>query len=486
MPNTKPATLRSTSEVHSRVIGLYLDERSARFWVELARVTELGLDTFQSETRWLINFVTQWNDLIVLTERDLGSLEELWTGNFRQEDEASTPNQGAEVYTLVEFASYMSPTWEIIRELIYLAISKPAFDVLVQTAAFSQKHHGIHALPEIIRPCDHHVLNDAINCLHSGSPSQIFLAAATCSAFALYSLPARQRPDYILPTEDLGFGRIRNSRLRDVVSKFQRIVESTRSKKQPKTHMSARKAAWHNAKPAVRALEERERIFPEYKDVNLIRITESRDDVSLERPHEVDHCPRCRRLSQLTEGATQIREAGRMNFSANGVAIVESMNLRDYEHALHDVCLLTASGFEGVEDRIAMAEIAKDLLRSGNIYHTVRQPIPDYFYSKRSDMLYWKDTVWNLPLPLRPPTADHHRDISKWISELRGESIGRQWPSYHHFRERWNKYQLSMCFLNNGLTWETVTQRIREHELDTVSGVFRIPGDRYDMYKKIR
>lgn len=53
-----------------------------------------------------------------------------------------------------------------------------------------------------------------------------------------------------------------------------------------------------------------------------------------------------------------------MNFSANGVAIVESMNLKNYEHALHDLCLLTASDFEGVEDQIAMAEIAKDLHRS--------------------------------------------------------------------------------------------------------------------------
>ena len=35
-----------------------------------------------------------------------------------------------------------------------------------------------------------------------------------------------------------------------------------------------------------------------------------------------------------------------MNFSANGVAIVESINLKDYEHALHDVCLLAASDFE--------------------------------------------------------------------------------------------------------------------------------------------
>lgn len=115
----------------------------------------------------------------------------------------------------------MSPTWEIVRDLIYLAISKPAFDILVQTAAYSNKHYGIHALPEIIRPCDHRVLNNAINCLHSGSPSQILLAAVICSEFALYSLPGRQRPDYIPPTEDHGFGRMPHARLRDVVSKFQ-------------------------------------------------------------------------------------------------------------------------------------------------------------------------------------------------------------------------------------------------------------------------
>ena len=75
-PNTRLGTLRSISVVHSRIIRLYLNERSARFLVEPTGANG-GSDTSRSEIRFLINFVTQWNDLIVLTERDLTSLEEL-------------------------------------------------------------------------------------------------------------------------------------------------------------------------------------------------------------------------------------------------------------------------------------------------------------------------------------------------------------------------------------------------------------------------
>lgn len=52
-------------------------------------------------------------------------------------------------------------------------------------------------------------------------------------------------------------------------------------------------------------------------------------------------------------------------------------------------------------------------------------------------------------------------------------------------KESWNTYQLSMYFLNKGLTWKTVTQRIGERELGMGSGVFEAPGDRYDIYKQL-
>ena len=477
-PNTRLGTLRSTSVVHSRVIGLYLNERSARFLVELAGANG-GSDTSRSEIRLLINFVTQWNDLIVLTERDLASLEELWTGKIRPEGETSASGQDATFYTLIEFASYISPTWEIVREIIYLAISKAAFDVLVETADYSKKHHGIHALPEIVRPCDDHILSDAINCLRSGSPSQTLLVAVACSAFALYSLPERQRSDHAPPTEDLGFGRIRHSRLRDIVSKVQRTAELAK----PKKGRSVEGKITRKLLVAMRALEERNRIFLKYQDVNLVRITESRDDVSLEQPHEVSHCARCRRLSQATGAATQIREAGHVEFSANGMAIVESLNLNYNTHqAAHDVCLFATDEYKGIDDEKGLAGIIEDLIRTGNIYHTIRHPIPRQCYEHGyTTQVFWRDTIWNLPIPLRPPTDEQRRDILNWVSELRGEHISARREQSDELGHIWNKLQLSFCFLNRGLNWEEATQKADQYHSGNPHSH---SGNRYSMYKE--
>lgn len=84
IPNTKLGTLRSASVVHSRTVGLYLNEQSARSLMELAGAANQNQSTARSEARSLINFVTQWNDSIVLTAGDLAGLEEMWTGPVNQ------------------------------------------------------------------------------------------------------------------------------------------------------------------------------------------------------------------------------------------------------------------------------------------------------------------------------------------------------------------------------------------------------------------
>ena len=468
-PNTKLGTLRSASIVQSRVVGLYLNEESARSLMDLAGTSNQKSNTSQSEARMLINFVTQWNELIVLTERDLARLEESWTGKHPAESKISASGQDATIYTMLKFASYMSLSWEIVREITYLAISKAAFDVLVEYAVYSKKHRGIRALSEIVRPCDDFVLDDAVTCLRSGTPSQILLAAVTCSSFALYSLPERQRPDYTPPTEDLGFGCVRHSRLRAVISKFPKTGELARPKK-------LRFPPGFSAEATQRLIKERDRAVKRCKDINFVRITEQRDDVSQEQPHEVSTCPRCRRLSQSTGAATHIRDAHHSEFSSNGMAIVESLDLKNSAHASHDVCLFAIDECKEIEDQSAIARTIEDLLKSGSLYHTIRHPIPIQLYEQgyRTRVL-WSDTIWNLPLPLRPPTNEQRRDISNWISELRGADLSvRNKPDELEYN--WNNLQLSLHFLNKGSTWEIATQKVNQFQLNARSQPQEYPG----------
>ena len=242
----------------------------------------------------------------------------------------------------------------------------------------------------------------------------------------------------------------------------------------------------------MRALEERDRIFLKYQDVSLVRITESRDDVSLEQPHEVSHCARCRRLSQPTGAATQIREAGHVEFSANGMAIVESLNLNYYKHqAAHDFCLFATDEYKGIADEKALAGIIEDLIRTGNIYHTIRHPIPRHFYERGcSTQVLWRDTIWNLPIPLRPPTDEQRRDILNLVSELRGEHMSARREQSNELAHIWNKLQLLFYFLNRGLNWEEATQKADQYHSGNphlhlgLVNPYLDPGNRYSMYKE--
>lgn len=176
---------------------------------------------------------------------------------------------------------------------MYLAISKTAFGVLVEYAAYIKIHQGIQEFSEIVRACESQVLNDTVTCLRSGSSSQILWNAVTCSSFALHSLPGRQRLGFTPPTQDLGLGRLKHSRFRELMSKFLSIGEFTRQKKRklpPELGDEAKK----------RVIEERDRAFPKCDKISLVRIIENLVDISREQSHEIDICARCRRLSQST------------------------------------------------------------------------------------------------------------------------------------------------------------------------------------------
>jgi hypothetical protein len=97
-----------------------------------------------------------------------------------------------EFYTVIEMRIFMDSSWNLIREMTYLALASEAFDVLVEHANFKLKHPGIQAIRAAGRPCGSRTFIEAMNCLQSGSPSQLVAAAISCTSFALYSIPERK------------------------------------------------------------------------------------------------------------------------------------------------------------------------------------------------------------------------------------------------------------------------------------------------------
>lgn len=83
-----------------------------------------------------------------LQGEDLTSLEEIWTGEMRVEDEASESSRTCSFYALMEFTTFLNGSWDMVREITYLAISKLAFDILVTYANFKRTRDRIERVPE--------------------------------------------------------------------------------------------------------------------------------------------------------------------------------------------------------------------------------------------------------------------------------------------------------------------------------------------------
>lgn len=458
IPELAQVTTRSASMVRFRVVGLCLDERCAVFLKEIANTIEQPSASFRSEARSLINFMTQWSDLIILNFEDLSKLDETWTGKAQPHCKATTSDPDGTFYTLIEFTSYINQSWEVVQEILYIAISKRAFNVLVDYAAYSNKHHGISALSEISRACDEDILHDTVTCLRAGSYNQVLLSALTCSSFALYPLPNQQCTDANPLITVLGFGPLRHSRLRDLVSKFQKFGELAYPKK------------WRldtkiGSEAKMRAVEERDHTFPEYKGISLVRTAEGHDNISRHLPHEVASCNRCQKLAHKAEDCSLVREAAHVEFSANGLVIVDSLNLEEDFECINDICLFATENGITIESPSALGEIVEELLQNEKIYHTIRHPLPASFYKKDSVVrVFWRDTIWNLPSPLRPPTTVQRLDIAHLINKLKskrtliGVQCTRGGERNKEQSENWDILQLSLHSLKQIHNWGIATE----------------------------
>src|SRR5271156_748325 len=153
IPNTKLGTLRSASLINSRMVGLYIAEHNVRTFLELAAGTPQNNSHSEKAAREVVSFLTRQKELIVLDGDDVDKIDMVWTGKPRITDETSIPSSTKKFYFLTEFATFTDSSWNIVRQLTYLAVSETAFEILVRYADYKIKHPGIGAISQLRRPC---------------------------------------------------------------------------------------------------------------------------------------------------------------------------------------------------------------------------------------------------------------------------------------------------------------------------------------------
>jgi hypothetical protein len=456
-------TLRSALLSDSRVVGLYITERNVRNLLQLAGGINQSPKNSQRAAREVLNFITQGDDILLLSQGDLNSLEETWTGRVRFEDDAASSSLTATFYVLIEYATFINNSWDIVREITYLAVAKAAFDVLIKYADFKKAHEGTQSISQNVRSCNHHILSESINCLRSGSPSQTLLAALPCTSLALISLPKRMRADHTLLTETLGFEYLGRPRLRELVSKFHKFAQKRPVRKTPRlVRTSDGGIAVSLPRPDVRPDE-----------TSFVRTSERRDNISVGEHHQETLCDRCRRDNSQTNYKCHFTRRNDAIFSAYGMVLVESLHLKGVTPHRHDICLFAQELCLEASDEIALSVIVEDLLQSGNIYHTIRHPLSPEF---ARSCPYARDTLWNFPRPCRPPTDKQERDISDWLKELRGQIIPPVEKNAQNHENQWDSLQVLLFCLGEGKTWESAKR--------TLSRIRLGRQDRRELYRK--
>ncbi|KMP09474.1 hypothetical protein CIRG_09644 [Coccidioides immitis RMSCC 2394] len=195
IPNTKGGSLRSAFLSDFKFVCLYLTEKLVPSLLQLIGGREEKREAVQKPARQIINFLTQFNEILVLAGADLDLLESAWSGNTLPNDQTE-PEASEQFYVLMEASCYFDSSWNIVREISCIAVSKSAFRLLASYANFVARHSGIERLPMNERICPRDVLWNCIECLRSGSPWHVLLSTINSTLLSIYPLPELQRPRF--------------------------------------------------------------------------------------------------------------------------------------------------------------------------------------------------------------------------------------------------------------------------------------------------
>ena len=442
IPNTALGSLRTASIFDSRVFGLRLTEDNIHAMLRLARGVTKNEEKSARAARDILNFLARWNELISVSEADLDYLESTWVGDIGARNRELTTSQSVKFYVLVEFATFMTNTdsWNIAKELTYLAVSKPALDTLILEANFQQRRPEIDLITRKDRPCSESVWRAALECLRLGSPWQHFSTAVSCTLVSLYSLPQQARPDNPPKTEALGFGYIRRSRLRDIVERFHKICETKRAPKLVRVPFGA-------SENNLASRPIKQDVIPKPEEITFMRVAKRRQHTSQQQEHNDQLCERCRCVSSKFKNDFTLSRTDQPELSDYGMVLVEALDFVSGLGKKHDLCLFAFDIIPEITDNTGLATAVDDLLQSNKMYHTIRHHFPRQVFTL--GRIEKEDTIWNLPLPYRRPTKRQRLDAQNWVFELRGEAIPVEGINEKKMNY-WGNLQFLLYFLNQG------------------------------------
>lgn len=441
IPNTELGSLRSASISNFRFVCLYITSELVPSLCELMGGKNETNTNIESVARRLINFVTQFDEVLVMSGRDLELLETLWTGVSHSSPEVHPE----EFFVIMETSWYFSTSWDINREISCLAISRTAFDVLKATANFRVKHKGIDKLERSERICHAKGIRDLVECLTSASPWQVLLATISSTLATIYPFPLRKRHDLTPALEALGLGYIREARVQPFI---QRILcrEMGTPKKRITVSSQEMSAALQSGMTAEEAFASKRDKHPRHTDMSFKRISESQKQIVKAEGHLHEHCARCilsheRHKSQFGHGYLDRRNLPKIS-AYQTVLIVSLENIYPRESiTCADICVFGLGELDGLRDNHSIASMIEEMtLPEALIFHTIK--------SNPENLQSYSDVIkHNLPLSYRSISDEERSRITDWVFELRGHPRA---STQHTLHSEWEHNQSFMVLLSIG------------------------------------
>ncbi|KAF4175461.1 hypothetical protein CNMCM8060_007286 [Aspergillus lentulus] len=312
VPNSKLGTVRSASLIDFRFDCFYLTQRLVPSFLQVIGGRRHNPRNTEKAARHIINFITQFDEVLVMSGADLELLENLWTGTDSSDPEAREE----------DFYVIMECSW---ASRIYINA------------------------------------NGVVPQRFSGSVLSVFERA----------LPGKE--DFAPPVDVLGFGYAREDPVRTFILKYlkRNLWKPKRYTTVSNEEMHAALREGYTMDEDFAARRDKP---PKHTDQSWKRISEQRTHILEEECHNSDLCERCCRGSEATISAFAHGYLDTRNqplLSGYGTVLVVS--LRDPAGSyVPDACVFALRPLRDLKDNMALSIMIEDLMQGALVYHTMK------------------------------------------------------------------------------------------------------------------
>jgi hypothetical protein len=446
IPITAFGTIKSVITTSFQLVGLRITEDNVGSLLPPDVQTDTGF-TYNGCARKLINEITRWDEVLVVLGADLDYLEHIWTGHENITHDPFGEGPGTDYYSVFQYRCFINSSWEIVRELSYMAISPGALDLLRERAAFQKRHEGIEAFSGTLRQCPGAVFRQSVDCLRSGSLWQVLQMALRSTLVFITPEPAKKRADSVPPVEYLGFAYTREVHVMLFIKGIMQINRNL-------VHLRTSASVHRRAKRQKTQTSGREAVPRQ----NFWRFSE-RLTQSASTEHVALQCERCKKSGHDFFNFTYAVSERAPFLTAYGAILVVSLkyergDLRERQ-TRYDVCLFIYDGSLQDWDELSFVTVVEDLAQDKFVHHTIRHD-PNVKEESSPALL------WNLPSPYRENCGRRRSAIYHWIQELGGDN-GYLAPSVGEYSMHlWVHEQMLLHYLDQGMSYQDATLRLIE------------------------